>query len=195
MFRTGHLRPALLGVAVAVFATTAVAEPKTYTIDSSHTYPSFEADHGGVSYWRGKFNGTSGTVTLDKEAQSGMVDISIDMASIDFGHDGLNTHAQSADMFDVAKYPTATYTGKLAGWANGAPSTVDGELTMHGMTKPVSLKIEKFVCQPARMGGGETCGGDAYAEFDRADFGVDFGAQMGMSTKVVLRIQVEAGSR
>ena len=195
MFRTGHLRPALLGVVLGVFATAAVAEEKTYTVDSNHTYPSFEADHGTGSYWRGKFNSSSGTITMDQAAQSGMVNITIDMDSIDFGHDGLNTHAKSADIFNVAMYPTATYTGKLAGWSNGAPTSVQGELTMHGVTKPVNLEIKRFKCGPSRMGGGETCGADAYVEFDRADFGVNFGAQMGMDTNVVLRIQVEAGSR
>jgi polyisoprenoid-binding protein YceI len=177
-----------------MFGTAALAAPMTYTIDSNHTYPSFEADHGGVSVWRGKFNSSSGTITLDKEAQSGQVNVTIDMSSIDFGHDGLNTHAKSADMFDVEQFPTATYTGTLAGWRNGEPTMVNGQLTMHGVTKPVELEIKKFVCAPSRMGGGETCGGDAYAEINRADFGVNFGEQMGMGMNVVLRIQVEAGS-
>jgi polyisoprenoid-binding protein YceI len=195
MLRTGHLRPAFWGLALGALSATALAAPVTYQIDSAHTYPSFEADHGGVSYWRGKFNGTTGTIMYDKDAQSGTVDVTIDMSTIDFGHDGLNTHAKSADMFNVEEYPTATFTGKLAKFMNGAPTAVEGELTMHGVTKPVNLQILKFVCQPARMGGGETCGGDAYAEINRADFGVNFGEQFGMAMDVVLRIQVEAGSR
>jgi polyisoprenoid-binding protein YceI len=163
----------------------------TYQIDSAHTYPSFEADHGGTSYWRGKFNSSSGSITLDKEAMTGSVQVTIDINSIDFGHDGLNTHAKSADMFDVAQFPTATYTGTLANFVNGAPTVVNGNLTMHGVTRPVTLEIREFNCKMAR--GGETCGADAYAEIDRADFGISFGAQMGMSTETVLRIQVEAG--
>jgi polyisoprenoid-binding protein YceI len=93
-------------------------------------------------------------------------------------------------MFDVAQFPTSTFTGRLADFENGSPTAVEGELTMHGVTQPVTLEITKFVCSVQR--GAEVCGGDAYAEFDRADFGVDFGAQMGMDTKVILRIQVEA---
>src|SRR5690606_30801109 len=84
------LRPALLGVACGGFAV-AVAAPVTYEIDSNHTYPSFEADHmGGLSIWRGKINSTRGTITLDKEAQTGTVEVTMDMSTIDFGHQGLN---------------------------------------------------------------------------------------------------------
>ena len=194
MFRTGHLRPAMLGIALGIFGTAAIAAPVTYTIDSAHTYPSFEADHGGVSYWRGKFNSTSGSVTMDKVAMTGSVNITVDMSSLDFGHQGLNEHASGPDMFDVAQFPTATYTGQLAGWQNGSPTRVEGELTMHGVTKAVNLELRKFVCNAGR-GGGETCGGDAYAEINRADFGVNFGANFGMAMEVILRIQVEANAR
>jgi len=190
MRRTGHLRPAILGLAIGAIATGAMAEPTTLTIDPAHTYPSFEADHQGLSYWRGKFNSSSGTITLDTAMSQGNVNVTIDMNSLDFGHDGLNTHAKSADMFDVEQFPTATYTGTLAGWADGAPTRVEGELTMHGVTQPVTLELRKFACRPDNS----KCGADAYAEIDRSDFGVDFGAQFGMAMDVVLRIQGEAGT-
>jgi polyisoprenoid-binding protein YceI len=167
----------------------------TYTIDPAHTYPSFEVDHsGGVSVWRGKFNSTSGTITMDKEAQTGSVDIMIDINSIDFGHDGLNGHTTGSDagMLNAGEFPTATYTGTLANWENGAPTAVEGELTLHGVTLPLNLEIAKFTCGAGR-GGGETCGADAYASFDRSDFGVDFAAGFGFNMGVSLRIQVEAG--
>ena len=93
----------------------AMAAPVTYQIDPAHTYPSFEADHfGGVSIWRGKATKTSGTIILDQAAKSGTVDITVDAASIDFGHAKLNEHAKSPELFDVAKYPTITYKGTLA---------------------------------------------------------------------------------
>lgn len=193
MLRTGHLRPAFLGLAIAALGTSAMAAPTVYNVDSNHTYPSFEADHnGGLSFWRGKFNSTSGTITLDEAMSQGSVDITVDMSSIDFGHDGLNTHAKSADMFDVEQYPTATYTGRLTDWVDGKPTKVEGELTMHGVTKPVTLDIRKFACKPVR--GSDTCGADAYAEIDRSEWGVDFGSQMGLDMNTVLRIQVEAAA-
>lgn len=188
MIRTGHLRPAMLGVVAGLLGATAVAEEVVYTIDAAHTYPSFEADHQGLSYWRGKFNSSSGSITLDTEAETGSVAITIDMNSIDFGHDRLNTHAMSADMFDVEQFPTATYEGTLTSWADGQPTAVEGTLTMHGVSQPVNLEIRKFACRPD----GSACGADAYAEINRADFGVNFGAQMGMDMNTVLRIQVEA---
>ncbi len=90
--------------------------PLNYTIDPEHTYPSFEADHfGGMSVWRGKFNKTTGSIVLDREAKAGTVDVTIDLASVDTGHDKLNDAPEGRGcFFDVAKFPTATYKGKLA---------------------------------------------------------------------------------
>jgi polyisoprenoid-binding protein YceI len=197
MLKPGHLRPAVLGFAVGALSVAAYAEPMTYTIDSAHTYPSFEVDHsGGVSVWRGKFNSTSGTITMDKEAMTGSVNITIDTSSIDFGHDGLNTHVTGTDagMLNAGEFPTATYTGTLTGWENGAPTMVDGELTLHGVTLPVDLDIASFRCGAGR-GGGETCGADAMGSFDRSDFGVDFASGFGFQMYVNLRIQVEASAQ
>ena len=132
-----------------------------YNIDPNHTYPSFTADHmGGLSNWRGKINSSSGTVTLDTAAQTGTVDVKMDMKDIDFGHEKMNTHAKSNEIFDVEKFPTATYTGKLTGFKNGAPTEVDGSLTLHGVTKPVKLKINSFLCKPHPMQKKEVCGAD-----------------------------------
>jgi polyisoprenoid-binding protein YceI len=193
MTTTGTLRPALIGMACSALGATAMAAPMTYVVDPAHTYPTFEADHlGGLSYWRGKFNSSSGTVVYDAEAQSGTVDITIDIDSIDFGHDGLNEHAKAADMFDAATFPTATYTGRLAGFQNGNPTMVDGELTMHGVTRPVDLKIEKFTCKPHPFNQRPVCGADAMAEIDRSDFGITIGEGV-FDMGVTLRISIEAG--
>jgi polyisoprenoid-binding protein YceI len=179
---------ALLAVAFASSA----AFADTYKIDSAHTYPSFEADHfGGLSNWRGKFDKTEGTIVVDRAAKAGNVDITIDTTSLDFGHAKLNDHAKSPDMFDVAKYPTATYKGKLV-FKGDVPTAVDGELTLHGVTKPVTLHINQFKCIQHPMLKREVCGADASATFNRADFGVDYGVKMGFKPEVKLAIQVEA---
>ena len=186
---SSKLVPALLGFACAA---TAFAAPVTYEIDPAHTYPTFEADHGGgYSYWRGKINSSAGKITLDKEAGAGTVEVTMDMKTIDFGHQGLNDHANTPDIFDTAKYPTATFTGKLAGFRNGAPTTVEGTLTMHGVTKPVTLAVNLFKCGPHRSGK-EVCGADASATINREDWGVAFGKAFGFDMKVTLRISVEA---
>jgi polyisoprenoid-binding protein YceI len=123
----------LLLAAGSLVATAALAAPVTYNIDPEHTYPAFEADHmGGQSIWRGKFNSNTGKVVYDREAKSGTVDINIDIKSINFGHDKMNTHALSADMFDGVKFPVASFKGKLAGFKGDAPSEVQGNLTIRG---------------------------------------------------------------
>jgi polyisoprenoid-binding protein YceI len=183
-----HLNIALLATA---FATGAFAAD-TYKIDASHTYPSFEADHfGGLSVWRGKFNKTEGSIVVDRAAKTGSVDIVIDATTIDFGNDALNAHAKKDEMFDTAKFPTATYKGKLV-FKGDTPTSVDGQLTLHGVTKPVTLTINKFKCMIHPMSKKEVCGADASATFNRSDFGVSYGTQMGFNPETRLAIQVEA---
>jgi polyisoprenoid-binding protein YceI len=168
------------------------AAPVTYVLDPSHTYPSFEADHmGGLSVWRGKFTSTSGKVVYDKAAKSGSIDVTVDMSSIDFGMPKLNEHAKSAEIFDAAKYPTATYSGKFTKFNGDAPAEAQGTLTMHGVTKPVTLTINSFLCKPNPMSKKEVCGADASATFNRGDFGVNFGEKYGFKMDVKLQIQVE----
>ncbi len=130
----------VLASMAALIGASAFAAPVTYTLDPAHTYPSFEADHfGGLSVWRGKFESTSGKVVYDKEAKSGSIEVSVDMNTIDFGMQKLNDHAKSVEIFDTAKYPTATYSGKFTKFNGDAPTEAQGTLTMHGVTKPVTL--------------------------------------------------------
>jgi polyisoprenoid-binding protein YceI len=178
---------------LSLAAGAASADPVTYQVDPGHTYPSFAADHfGGMSVWRGKFDTSSGTIVYDKDKGAGTVDITVDTGSIDFGHAKLNEHAKSPDMFDVAKYPTATYKGTLAGFKNGVPTEVQGSFTLHGVTKPLTLKIDSFKCMVYPMDKKEHCGADATASFNRADFGMNFGDKYGFNMDVKLQIQVEA---
>jgi polyisoprenoid-binding protein YceI len=180
-------------VAFALMSVSAMAAPEKYNIDASHTYPAFEADHnGGMSLWRGKFNSSSGTVTLDRAAKTGSVEVTIQMASIDFGHDRMNAHAMGADMFDVAKYPTATYKGTLTRWNGDAPTEVDGQLTMHGVTRPVKLTLNSFLCKANPMNRRMTCGADAVGTLNRDEFGVDFGKSSGFRMATKLLISIEA---
>jgi len=183
-----------LSLAVASLTVgSAFAAPVTYQIDPAHTYPSFEADHfGGMSVWRGKFDSSSGTIVLDRQAGTGSVEITVDTSSIDFGQAKLNEHAKSAEMFDVQKYPTAVYKGTLANFKNGAPTEVHGELTLHGVTRPLNLTINSFLCKVTPMSPKERCGADASATFNRADFGINYGEKYGFNMKVKLAIQVEA---
>jgi polyisoprenoid-binding protein YceI len=184
---------AIVAASAALTLGSAWAAPVKFDVDPNHTFPSFTADHmGGLSNWRGKIKSTSGTITLDTAAQAGTVDVKMDMKALDFGQEKLNEHAKGPEIFDTDKFPTASYAGKLASFKNGAPTEVDGSLTLHGVTKPVKLKITQFLCKPNPMSKKETCGADATGKFNREDFGVSFGKAYGFKQDVEIQIQIEA---
>jgi polyisoprenoid-binding protein YceI len=171
--------------------------PVTYTIDPNHTHPEFEADHlGGVSIWRGLFKKTTGTIILDETAQTGTIDVTVDITSVEFGNDKLNDEAVNSSappIFEAQKYPTAHYKGTLDGFIDGSPTTVAGTLTLHGITKAVALRINSFKCAidlPATQK--RVCGADAVGTINRADFGITIGQRYGFKMDVTLHIQVEA---
>lgn len=184
------LKHLIVAMTAAASAVTAFAAD-TYTIDPGHTYPSFEADHMGISVLRGKFTRNKGSVVLDRAAKTGSVNIEIDAASIDFGNEKLNNHSKGEEMFDVAKFPTATYVGKSIKFNGDTPVAVDGELTLRGVTKPLTLTINKFKCIIHPMHKKEVCGADASAEFKRNDFGINYGLPR-FAPEVKLQIEVEA---
>jgi polyisoprenoid-binding protein YceI len=162
----------------------------SYKIESDHTVPSFEVPHMGISIRRGLFTKTTGQVTLDRTAQTGKVEVEIDAATVDFGHAKLEEHVRSKDFLDVEKYPTIKYQGALK-FANGAPASVDGQLTLHGVTKPVKLAVKSFNCIDHPFYKKEVCGAEVEGDFNRNDFGITKYGE-GEGGKVLLRIQVEA---
>lgn len=182
----------LLASVATLLGAGAFAAPVTYVLDPSHTYPSFAADHfGGVSVWRGKFDTSSGKVVLDQAAKSGTIDVTVQIASINFGNAKLDEHAKSPEIFDAAKFPTATYTGKFTKWNGDSPTEAEGTFTLHGVTKPLTLKINSFKCFQNPMSKKQVCGADASATLDRSEYGVDFGKAFGFKQEVQLQIQVE----
>lgn len=187
-----HLITLAASALVALASAASLAAPVNYEIDPSHTFPSFEADHMGISVWRGKMNKSSGSVVYDKATGAGSVDIAIDPASIDFGQDALNDWGRGEHFFDVAKFPKASFKGRFDGFANGAPTRLVGELTLHGVTRPMTLAINKLKCIPHPMLKRELCGADAAGSFKRDEFGLDAGKDYGFKMDVDLRIQVEA---
>ncbi|MDM9561420.1 YceI family protein [Bordetella petrii] len=184
---------ALLSAAGIVTAAVANAAPVTYDIDPSHTYPSFEADHmGGLSTWRGKFNRSSGVIVLDREARAGTIDVTVQIDSVDFGHDEMNRHAVAPDIFDAARYPTATFKGRFTKFDGDRPEEAVGEFTLRGVTRTLTLDIDDFKCMHHPMEKREVCGADVSTSFNRGDYGLDFALDMGFDPKVELEIQVEA---
>lgn len=187
------MKKVLLGSVLAAVVMGVNAAPATYELDPNHTFPSFEADHfGGLSKWRGKFTKSAGKVVLDRVAKAGTIDVTIQTDSVDFGHEKMDAHAKSEEIFDVAKYPTATYKGKFTAFNGDVPTEAQGEFTLHGVTKPLTLKINSFKCMPHPMKKKEVCGADASGELNRADYGVSYGQGYGFDMGVKLQIQVEA---
>jgi len=176
-------------------ASAALAAPVTYDIDTKHAHVGFEADHfGGLSKWRGIVSGVNGKIVLDTEAKAGTVELTIDPATVNTGRTDLDDHLKKdPEFFDVAKFPTATYKGTLANFKDGAPTEVQGNLTMHGVTRPVTLKILSFKCRAhPMMQDKNVCGADAQASINREDFGMTWGKKFGFDMGVDLAIQVEA---
>jgi polyisoprenoid-binding protein YceI len=176
---------------IAAWAEHAAAASETYIIDPTHTFPSFEFSHMGVSVWRGKFDKTSGTIVIDRVAKTGSVDIHVDPASINFGLAAMDDKARSEDFFNVAKYPTATYKGTLK-FEGDTPKSIVGEITLLGVTKPLTLTINSTKCIPHPMTGKEFCGADAQGELNWSEFGMKwskFGE--GEAGRLIMHIQVE----
>lgn len=181
----------MLGMGLLLCAAAVSAAPVTYTLDPTHTFPSFEADHMGISTWRGKFNQSKGKAILDKAAGTGSVEVTIDLATVDFGNELLNRWARTEELFDVTRHQYATYRGQLTGFQKGMPTRVDGDLTLGGTTRPVNLKLLSFKCVPHPLFKREVCGADALGSFERDQFGLTAGKDYGFDMSVVLRIQVE----
>ena len=150
---------------------------------------------GGQIHGYGAASSTrrTGKVILDVAAKTGEVDVTVDTASINFGMEALNEHAKQADMFDVAKFPTATYQGTISKWNGDVPVEVTGKFTLKGVTKPLKLTIKSFLCKPSPMTHKEVCGADAAASFSRDAWGLDFlGKSIGFKMQTKLLISIEA---
>ena len=188
-----RLKRLMMIVLLVSVAPLTFGKPVTYEIDPNHTFPAFEADHmGGLSLWRGKINSTSGEIVLDKKNKTGSVNVVMEMLSIDFGHDEMNKRAKSDDMFDIEEFPQASYEGKLINFQDGAPTKVEGALTLHGITKNVDLEIKAFKCRLHPFKLREVCGADLRGNIMRDDFGIKYGKMLGFKMSVSLRIGVEA---
>ncbi len=183
--------PVLFSLLMLMIGAPAV-HAQTYTIDPGHTYPSFEADHLGLSFWRGKFTKTTGKVVLDRASSTGgSIEITIDAGSIDFGHTKMNENARGKDMFNVEQFPTVTYKSRALKFDGERLVGVEGEMTLLGVTKPMLLKVNHFKCMMHPMLKREVCGVDASARFDRSDYGLSYGVPR-FSPEVKLQIQAEA---
>lgn len=163
----------------------------SYTIDSRHTFPSFEINHLGFSIQRGRFNETGGKVVLDSAAGKGSIDITVNMASISTGLAELEEHLRGKDFFEVKQYPTMVFKADKLSFVGDKLSGADGMLTLHGISKPVHLTVDHFFCGMNVILLKYTCGANAVATIKRSEFGIDKYVPM-ISDQVKVSIQVEA---
>ncbi len=175
----------------AALSTASANAAETYTLDSRHTFPSFEVKHLGYSIQRGRFNRTSGKVTLDAAAKTGKVEITIDAASVDTGLDKLEEHLRGEDFFHVAMFPTITFKSGNFAFEGGTVKRVTGDLSLLGVTRSVSLEANHFQCGNHPVNKKAMCGGDFATTLKRSEFGMKY-AIPSVADDVTLRIQVEA---
>ena len=177
--------------ALVAFAAAAQAAPSTYNIDNSHTYPHFTYSHLGYSIQTHKFDKTSGKVVMDFDAKTGSVDVTIDATSVNTGFPLFNEHLQGADYFDTAKHPTITFKSSSMKFKGNTPVSLTGDLTVKGVTKPVTLEVTHFKCMPHPMLKAPACGANATANIKRSDFNMGKNAPF-VSDEVTLTLAIEA---
>ena len=170
----------------------AAAAADAYTIDGNHTFPSFEINHMGFSTFRGRFDKTSGTLTLDTAKKTGSVDVIIDVASISTGVEKLNEHLKTPDFFDAATFPTITFQSNAFKFEGDKLVSITGDLTMHGVTKPVTLTVDSLVCKDHPFLKVPACGAGAHTLIKRTDWGIGKYPPAVLGEDVTLRIQIEA---
>ena len=180
-----------LAVLVSTFAAGALAAPETFNVEPTHTYPRFEYSHFGYSNQQQRFDKTSGKLVIDRAAKTGSVDVTIDATSVNTGYALLNQHIQGTDFFDTAKHPTITFKSNKVRFEGDKPVAVEGELTIKGVTKPVTLTVTSFHSMPHPMLKKDAIGANASAKVKRSEFNMGKNVPY-VSDEVTLTIAVEA---
>lgn len=187
------MRALLLGLIGASLITASAHAAETYTIDPSHTYGNFEIGHMGLSTMHGRIDVTAGEIVMDRNGDTSRVEVTLDPASIDTGHEERDEHLRKKEgFFEVDKYPEMRFVSKRVIFDGDDEATVEGELTLRGVTKPVTLEVDDLVCKTNPMDETKyTCGFSAEAEIKRTDFGMDAFIPL-VDNEVEIQIEAEA---
>jgi polyisoprenoid-binding protein YceI len=190
--RLNHLL--LAAALVAAVAMRAGAEPRDYAFDMAHSRLFFDVDHRGYSMMLGRFGAFRGSFRFDPEnPAASLLDITIDPASVDMFHEGLNNHLKNADFFDVERYPEMRFVSERVEAAADDRYTVHGRFTMLGATRPLSFDVVLNKTGETRDGA-PMAGFTARGRLDRTDYGMTFGAPV-IGTEITFRIEIEASAR
>jgi polyisoprenoid-binding protein YceI len=176
------MKKTILGAIALAFPLAAAAQVETYKVDSIHSFPHFGVDHFGVSTIWGRFEKMTGTFTIDRAAKKGSVDLSIETATVTTGDSERGSrprtrdeHLRTADFFNVAESPRMTYKSTNVKFSGDNPSEIEGQMTLLGVSKPVTIKIDRWTCKDNPMSKKPMCGGNASGSFKRTDFGMKYG--------------------
>jgi polyisoprenoid-binding protein YceI len=181
----------ILSVVAILIAAPALAAPEEYTIDSSHTFPTFEVNHLGFSTQRGRFNKTTGKIVIDQAAKTGSVNLEIDVTSLDMGFKTWDAHMAAEGFFDSEKFPTITFKSDKLIFDGDKVVAAEGDFSLLGVTKPLRLAVSHFKCGTHPMNKKEMCGADIAATIKRSDFGMKKALPM-VGDEVELYSPVEA---
>jgi polyisoprenoid-binding protein YceI len=179
-----------LALSAAVVAP-AFAAPVSYGVEANHTFPRFSYTHLGFTTQQSRFDKTTGTVVYDKEGRTGSVNITIETSSVSTGSALFNQHIQGEDFLDTAKYPTVTFKSTKVNFDGDKPVSIEGDLTMKGITKRVTLTVTRFLAAPHPIQKKDTIGADAYTIVKRTDFNMGKYAPA-VSDEVRIDIAIEA---
>jgi polyisoprenoid-binding protein YceI len=168
-----------IGLLAAALALPAAASVENYTLDPLHTYPNFMVEHWGLSMMHGRFDKTTGKFSFDRAAKTGSVEMAIETASVTTGDNdkgarprARDEHLRAADFFNVAEFPRMTFRSTKVAFQGDLPASVEGNLTLLGVTKPVTLTFERFKCGQNPFNKKDRCGGNAVGKIKRSDFGM-----------------------
>lgn len=185
--------PALFAATSLFAAAVATAAPVSYAIDNDHTFPRFSYSHFGYSTQLSRFNKVSGRIVFDAAAKTGSVDIAIDTKSVDTGSEAFDGHIQGPDFLDTAKFPTATFKSTKLKFDGDKPVAIEGNLTIKGVTKPVTLTVTSFQAMEHPMKKKPAIGANAYTVVKRSDFGAGkFAPYVGDEVRIDVAIEAAA---
>ncbi|MGH6950790.1 MAG: YceI family protein [Vitreimonas sp.] len=170
------------------------AGAENYTVDSDHTRPTFEISHLGYSTFRGRFDRTTGKISYDPAARTGSADVRVEVGSVSTGVAALDEHLKKPEFFDAAKFPAITFKSTQFVFDGERLASVDGNLTIRDVTRPVSLEVNAVNCKPHPMQKHPVCGADAEITLKRSDFGVKAYVPA-IGDEVKLFISVEAANQ
>jgi len=172
----------IVSLIAAALPLAAMAAPESYTTDPYHTFPHFEVSHFGYTVIRGRFDKTVGKFTIDRAAKTGSMEITVQTGSATTGDNergnrprARDEHLRTADFFNVAEFPTMTYKSTSVRFNGDNPAQIEGQLTVIGVTKPVTLQMETWRCGAHPISKKEMCGGSATGAFKRTEFGMKYG--------------------